>query len=94
MLIPFGASIGVQQFRNDGTDPSDPVFTALPIVYSRTLSFGAEITGGDHTFPFSVKDCGSDAPIILLNIISARSMVRSAPKVARALLIDASAMNT
>lgn len=93
VLIPFGASIGIQQYRNDGTDPADPVFTALPIVYSRTLSFGAEITGGDHTFPFLLKDCGSDAPIILLNIVSARSMIRIAPMIVRALHIDDTAMN-
>lgn len=93
VLLPRGTSLGIQQYRNDSADPADPIFAALPVVYSVAVSFGAEITGGDHTFPVLVKDCGSDSPIILLNIVSARSMIRIAPMIVRALHTDDTAMN-
>lgn len=91
----WGTKLGIQHYRNDGDDPADPVFVAIPVNYSSRLPLSTEVPDGGKTeLSILVSDCPWRSPIILLNIISARSMVRIAPKVARALLIDASAMNT
>jgi len=95
VIVPWGTKLGIQHYRNDGDDPADPVFVAIPVNYSSRLPLSTEVPDGGKTeLSILVSDCPWRSPIILLNIISARSMVRIAPKVARALLIDASAMNT
>jgi len=94
VLWPIGALLGVQKYKNVSNDPADPTYVELEVSFSRSVTFDWEIGKGLKVEqPFLLKDCRS-APIILLNIVSARSIIRRAPIIVRSAQTDVNAVKT